>query len=277
MINGVKISVIMGSFNPKSRDYFFNSVNSIIKQDFESWELIIYDDGSDKMYSDLMIEAQTIDRRIFYVKGEKRCGLAHVLNACIALSSGIYIARMDDDDVSEKDRLRKQCEFLDKNYEYAWVGSCAWLIDESGIWGLERVPEKPKKKDFLFNSPFIHPSVMFRKEVLTRNQGYNTDVSTLHCEDYELFMRLYSKGYRGYNFSEPLINYREEFKSYKKRTFKRRCREMRTRYKGFKEMGILNIWSFLYVVKPLFIATLPKFLLYHIKRYKNKILKLYLL
>lgn len=67
---------------------------------------------------------------------------------------------MDDDDLSEPDRLRIQAAFLRSHPHYQWVGSNAQLIDDYGVWGFQRMPERPQAKDFLFNSPFIHPTVM---------------------------------------------------------------------------------------------------------------------
>ncbi|WP_156908032.1 hypothetical protein [Atopococcus tabaci] len=56
-------------------------------------------------------------------------------------------------------------------------------------------------------SPFIHPTVLFRKEVLEAANGYTISKATQRAEDYDLFMRLYALGYKGYNFQEPLLYY----------------------------------------------------------------------
>ena len=87
--------------------------------------------------------------------------------------------------------------------------------------------------------------------------GYNASPAFLQCEDYELFMRLHSAGGRGYNFQQPLLQYWEDGQSYKKRTYRRRIREMRTRYRGFRQLGLLNAGSFPYVLKPLLAGAVP--------------------
>ena len=97
----------------------------------------------------------------------------------------------------------------------------------------ERMPEVPISEDFLKYSPYIHPSVMFCKKELQQN-GYRVSKLTRRCEDYELFMRLHSQGFKGYNLQENLFLYREEKESYKKRKIRFRVYEMMIRYQGFK-------------------------------------------
>lgn len=266
MKSEVKISVIMGVFNPVKKKLFYRAVKSIIKQNFKYWELIIYDDGSKEEYIKRIQQAAQLDERIIYIRNDQNHGLAYALNECINHASGNYIARMDDDDISKPDRLRKQYEFLETHPQYQWVGSNAELIDSQGVWGYQKMPEIPHEKDFLFNSPFIHPSVMFRKDILIQNDGYRCCKNYLYCEDYELFIRLYKNGGRGYNIQEPLLQYWEDYESHRKRTYKRRIREMKLRYHGFKELNILNRSTFYYVVKPLLVGAVPAPVHHYIRR-----------
>ena len=81
---------------------------------------------------------------------------------------------------------------------------------------------------------------MFRAEVLRKIKGYPISEETRRCEDYELFMRLHKAGYRGYNLQEPLIRYREDEHTYRKRTIQSRMQEVKIRYRGFRQLGILR-------------------------------------
>ena len=265
MKSKVEISIIMGVFNP-DKTRFFQAVNSIIHQTFQSWELILYDDGSDKIGAQYIRAAAARDHRIAYIRASQNLGLAHALNACIERASGRYIARMDDDDIAARDRLEKQYHFLNTHPQFQWVGSNAELFDERGVWGYQKMPEMPEKEDFLFNSPYIHPSVMFRRQVLIKNGGYSVDRQYRFSEDYELFMRLHRKGNRGYNLQEPLLQYFEDYTSHKKRTYKRRIHEMRLRYRGFKDLEILHKGTFHYVLKPLLIGAVPAPVHHYIRR-----------
>lgn len=261
-----KISVIMSVFNPIEKSYLFQAVHSIIQQTFQDWELILYDDGSEKNCAKMIQEIGKLDHRIFCVRNSQNLGLSHALNECIRLASGNYIARMDADDWSRIDRLQKQYVFLKSSPQYQWVGSNAELMDQSGVWGVQKMPEIPKKTDFLWNSPYIHPSVTFRRDTLIQNMGYSTSPVNLQCEDYELFIRLHKNGCQGYNIQEPLLQYREDKESVKKRTYQRRIREMKVRYHGFHDLGILNCSTFLYVLKPLAVGAIPKSLYRQIRK-----------
>ncbi len=266
MKKNVKISVVMGVYNPPQKEYFFRAVLSIVRQTFPDWELILYDDGSDGTAAAIIRQAAKLDSRIFCLRGERNRGLAYALNQAIRHASGEYIARMDDDDIAKPDRLARQYRFLESHPQYQWVGSSAELIDRCGVWGLQTMPRIPQKRDFLFYSPYIHPSVMFRKSVLSKSGGYCACAEVRQCEDYELFMRLHRSGQRGFNLSEPLLQYREDCDSHKKRGMRRRIREMKVRLRGFRQLGLLNGRTFCYVLKPLFVGAVPPPLHYYVRR-----------
>ena len=267
----IKISIIMGVFNPRNEAVLFQAVESIVKQTFQAWEMIIYDDGSDEIGARLIKNVMRVDSRIIYIRNEQNYGLAFALNQCLAIAKGKYIARMDDDDISDIARLDKLYEFMETHSEYQWIGSNAELFDENGVWGIEKKREIPQKKDFLSYSPYIHSSVMFSKEVLLQNKGYKVSKVTKRCEDYELFMRLSAKGYQGYNLQECLLQYREDSVAYKKRKYKYYIREMQIRYDGFRKLGILNIKTFGYVCKPVIVGLVPVQLLAGIKKRMKRI------
>ncbi|MBR5515676.1 MAG: glycosyltransferase [Clostridia bacterium] len=256
-MNDPVISVIMGTYNPDISK-LKSAVDSIIKQTEKSWEMIIYDDGSTEAVSENIREICAYDDRLIYCKGETNKGLAHCLNEAFKLSKGRFIARMDDDDESLAKRFEIEREFLENNPEYGWVGCIADLFDNTGVWGRAQRAEKPEASDFLPSSPFIHPSVMFRREVLEECNGYREDKLTARCEDYELFMRLYSLGKKGFNIQTVLFKYREDSKKLK-RSMKYCANEMKIRRQGFKKLGIYNLKNGFYVVKPILVGLISKF------------------
>lgn len=270
MNHNVDISIVMGVFNPRHPKRLFRAVQSILDQTLSSWELILYDDGSDEEEARIIRQAAAMDERIVYIRGRLNRGLAHALNTGIQRSSGRYIARMDDDDISRPDRLARQYAFLETHPEYDWVGSCASLMDARGIWGLQTVPQRPQKADFLHNSPYIHPTILFRREVLVENGGYSTAREVLHCEDYELFLRLHRRGYQGYNLQQPLLQYWEDAAAYKKRTYRRRIREAGLRYREFRAWGLLSGRTVGYVLKPLLVGAIPAPLHHSVKRWLRR-------
>ena len=148
----------MGVYNCKNIDNLYRSVMSIVQQTFIDWEFIICNDGSTDNTLEILKDLEKLDKRIKIITYEKNNGLAYAL-------SGLYIARMDDDDISAIDRLEKQIVFLDENKNIDFVGSIANVFNEKGIWGVLKMPEYPTKNDFLWNIPFIHPSMVFRRNV----------------------------------------------------------------------------------------------------------------
>lgn len=262
-----KVSVIMGVYNPRG-EYLLQAVKSVINQTFTDWELLLYDDGSRAACAGAIRWAAALDSRIRYIRGGSNRGLAHALNVCIRQAKGEYIARMDDDDICRASRLQKQVAFLQGHPRFGWVGSCAQLMDGGGVWGMQRMPLFPDSRDFLRHSPYIHPSVMFRREVLVQSGGYSEAAAHALCEDYELFIRLHRRGWRGCNLPQPLLLYREDRASYAKRTYSRRIREARLRLQGFRQLGILGPGTVGYVLKPLVVGAVPAGLLYALRRRK---------
>lgn len=262
----VKISVVMGVYNQKNKKILRQAVNSILNQTFRDFEFIIYDDGSDQETALYIKELQKLDDRIVLAGKKENHGLAFSLNACIKLARGKYIARMDDDDISLAERLQVQYDFLETHPEYAWCGCNSRLFDEQEIWGRRVMPECPEYKDYLKYSPYIHPTVMYRKDVLLENNGYLEAEETLRCEDYEIFMRLRQKGLRGYNLQNELFCYREDKSSFAKRKMKFRINEAKIRYRNFKAMGMLFPIGWLYVIRPIVAGLLPAGVVAWLKR-----------
>lgn len=263
----VKISVLMSVYNPSDRQYFFQAVRSIINQTFQDWEMILYDDGSASEYEPVIRKAAEMDERIHFLRGEKNMGLAHALNEGIRRAKGEYIARMDADDISHPDRLSRLYVFLEHHPEYDWAGSNTELIDEKGRWGVRKMPEIPQKRDFLKYSPYIHPSVMFRKKVLSECNGYK---ESRRGEDYELFMRLHSKGRQGFNIQEELFLYREDADTYKHRKYRYQIEEVGIRLRGFGQLGILKPSTLPYALKPLIVGLMPYGFLMRLKKQVRK-------
>lgn len=266
MSKKVKVSVIMGVYNGEAT--LNQSIQSIVDQSFTDWELIICNDCSTDHTGDIIREWEKRDARIRLIENTENLRLAASLNKCLNASSGEYIARMDDDDISYPDRFKEEVDFLDNHGEYDFVSSQVDGFDGKRVipdyW--HRKPE-PQKKDFLSGSQFIHPVTMFRKDCLLQLQGYRTDRSTRRMEDYDLFMRLYASGYKGYNIQKPLLRY---FINVKKDNYCYRIDEAKVRLKGFCLLGLMP-WGVPYVVKPLLVGLIPKKLLMKLKTRKRKI------
>ena len=280
------ISVIMGVYNQKDARQLRQAVDSVLGQTMQDLEFLIWDDGSDEEGAKVLREVCSGDERIRLIQGgcsespgtespesgpagrnpdpEPRKprdpanhGLAWALNGCIEQARGEYIARMDADDICLPERLARQYEYLERHPEIGYVGCGAELFDDRGTWGRREMPASPSAEDYLRYSPFIHPSVTFRTEVLRQAGGYRTARETMRCEDYDLFLRLYLSGCHGYNLPEVLFRYREDRGSFRRRTFRSRMREMRVRMRYFGRLPVSGGKRLLYTVRPLAAALVP--------------------
>ena len=158
------VSVVMGTYEPDLSE-LSAAVRSIRMQTLSSWELLICDDGSTEETYRNIKKLAACDPRIRVSRNSKNRGLAYALNRCILHAGGEFIARMDADDISRPERFMKQVKFLRENPEYMWVSSAADLFEGKRVWGSAYRPEMPDARSFLHSSPYIHPAVMFRREV----------------------------------------------------------------------------------------------------------------
>ena len=260
-----EISVIMSVYNQRNAGRLKQSIMSVLEQTFRDFEFIIYSDGSDDAVLEQLKQYAGQDGRIVLLHSPENRGLAYSLNTCIGVAGGKYLARMDDDDISVPERLAVQYEFMEAHPEISFSGSNAKLLDDSGVWGIRRMPEWPGRRDFLKYSPFIHPSIFVRRSVLEEAGDYQTGRDTWRCEDYELFMRLWRAGCLGCNLQRELLYYREDRNAYRKRRWRYRLDETKLRYRSFKEMKLLLPFGWCYALRPVAAGIVPPALILGIK------------
>jgi len=187
-------------------EHFQRALNSLLGQDYSNNEVVIIDDSGSTDIQDMLKDG---DSRIKYYRGPGKT-LGSALNFGISKTSYGIIARMDGDDLSGRERIKKQLGLLLSDKVKAEViGSNAVYIDSEGKEILKRkYPER--NDDIKFYMPvttaMLHPTMMTFKRVLTDSGGY--DESLRNTEDQELFLRLLDRGYRFYNSQEYLYNYR---------------------------------------------------------------------
>lgn len=249
-----KISVLMGIYNCQST--LEQAVNSIINQTYQNWELIMCDDGSTDNTYNIAKELEKKDNRIIVLKNNTNLGLNQTLNNCLAVASGEYIARMDGDDDCVAERFEKQVDFLENHRAFDIVSSEMIFFDESGEWGKNSVIEKPQAKDVVVGSPICHAPVMMRKKCMDEVGGYTVDKRMLRVEDVNLWIKLYTKGYRCYNIQEPLYRMRNDKNALNRRKYKYRINSTYVRIKGCKELK-LGIRYYIKAFRPMINGLIP--------------------
>ena len=249
MMSKPLVSVIMGIYNCENS--IEAAIESILQQTYDNWELIMCDDGStDSTYSIATRYMKQYPNKIVVMKNEKNLRLAATLNRCLGAAKGEYIARMDADDVSLQQRFETQVTFLENHHECDIVGCSAKIFDGKNINGVRVCKANPNKNDVLFGPPFIHPTIMIRKEVLDKLGGYTIASRTMRGQDWDLWFRFYAAGFSGHNISEALYIYHESEDDYKKRTLQAAISCSKTAFHGFQILKVAP-WKYIYAIKPI--------------------------
>ena len=200
------VSVLLPVYN--CAHYVHEAISSILRQTFVDFELLVLDDGSTDDTPRVL--AGISDPRMLVLQHANK-GLPATLNRGISLAKGKYIARQDADDVSLPERLARQVQYMEAHPECGLLGTWSSILRDRAETG--RMHKHPADHatlafEILFDSQFVHPSVMFRRSVVETVGGYSTDISKRGPEDYDLWVRI-ARQFRMANIPEPLIQYRE--------------------------------------------------------------------
>lgn len=198
------VSVLMPVYN--AAPYLAESIESILNQSYDNFEFIIVDDGSTDNSKQVIKSYAAKDARIKLFE-RSNAGVVDALNFGLSHCRGQYIARMDADDISMKERLSFQVQFLNQNPDVGIVGSWVKLFGaRNEVWH-HRQHDAHIKALMLFKTcGFSHSSVLIKKEIYSEFSYSN---SAKHVEDMELFLRIrLNSSWKFANLPKILINYR---------------------------------------------------------------------
>lgn len=209
-----EISVLMATYAGEKSPRLKAALESLYHQTLLPKEIILVIDGpvdseQEKVIGEFAASPQPPVLKVIPL--EKGKGLAGALNSGIPHCSCEFIARMDSDDISREDRLRKQYEFLLSHSEIDVVASWQAEFESDDADRIIKVKETPADHDAIvrklrWRNVVSHPTIMLRKTALEKIDGYDETVGLL--EDYDLHMRLIAAGYRYASIQEPLVRVR---------------------------------------------------------------------
>jgi glycosyltransferase involved in cell wall biosynthesis len=196
------------------------AIESVLKQSYSDWELIVCDDGSQDNTPEIMSE-YTQDHRIKYIRHQQNIGKSNNMRSGFDAATGDYFIKFDDDDRLTSDFLQLTSTVLDGNSEIDFVGTDHWIIDinnqrdeartkyNSRIWGRSTLTEGIVEN--LLEVTFVHQSfqigaTLFRRQIL--NEIGFMQPNWQNCEDNDLFVRLALAGKTGYYLPQLLMEYR---------------------------------------------------------------------
>ncbi len=184
-----KVTVLIPTYC--SENYILGTLWSVLEQTYQNFEIVIVNEyGSD---DDTCFIAEIFgDKRIRIIQNTEKLGLAESLNLGIREAKGIYIARMDADDLCHQDRLRLQVEFLENNKDFGICGSWQHHFGIKTEWIHKcSVSYEDIQAELLFNCDLCHSTLMLRKEYFIENNLFYD--SSYAAEDYELWTRAVRK------------------------------------------------------------------------------------
>lgn len=211
-LNAPTVTVLMPVRN--AAETLTRAVASIRRQTFPDWELLAVDDGSTDDTPELLRALRQQEPRL-RVLSRPAEGLVAALNAGLAAARGRLIARMDADDESLPDRLAMQVEFLAAHPGLGVAGSLVEFICDTRAaagyalhvtWLNSVVSEEQIATGRFIESPFAHPSVMLRRELVERWGAYRAGDFP---EDYELWLRWLEAGVRMVKVPRVLLRWHD--------------------------------------------------------------------
>jgi len=254
----VEISILMGIYNCEKT--LGEAIDSILAQSFTDWELIMCDDGStDQTYSVAEAYRRKFPEKIVLLKNSKNQGLNQTLNNCLKVARGRYIARMDGDDISLPLRLEKEYQFLESHPEYAIVSCPMIYFDENGEFRRGVGRGEPNPKNLVLGTIHPHAPCMVRRQAYMAVGGYTETKSRIRVEDWDLWIKMYGNGFRGYNLEKPLYKMRDDRSAYRRRKFKYRINEARVGASAVRKLRLSPI-RYVFCLRPILVGLLPGFI-----------------
>jgi glycosyltransferase involved in cell wall biosynthesis len=171
------------------------AIASVLQQTFPDFELLVIDDASTDRSP--AIARSFGDPRVRVLRNERQRGLTASLNFGLTMTRSAYVARLDGNDIAFPNRLARQVAWLDAHPDVGALGGQAITINARG-WRIRRVHLNPLwyrpvggaelQWYRMFDTPFIHSAVMFRRELAERLGGY--DERQPLYQDADLWMRM---------------------------------------------------------------------------------------
>ncbi len=214
------ISVLMSVYYKEKPQYLDEAINSVINQTYMPKQIVIIKDGKLTEELDRVIDKykNEFPKLIDIYSFEENKGLGLALRLGVEKCKYDYIARMDSDDISRKDRFEKQIKYLEKNKDVDILGGYIQEYNETmdKEISVRKVSIKQKEiyNEIKWKSPFNHSAIIFRKEAVL-NAGNYRDYK---IEDYDLWIRMKMKNMKMANLEDILVNYRTSYDMYKRRT-----------------------------------------------------------
>lgn len=247
----MKYSVLMSVYFKEKPSYLVESIESMLHQTVQPDEIVIVEDGPLTLELDAILQlySEKYPDMIKTVPLSKNVGLGLALNEGLRNCKNNLVARMDTDVISLPNRCQEQLKEFEKDPQLCIVGTQTLeFYDDVNETRTARIVPLNHEDIVRFSkrrSPFNHPTVMYKKDVIL-NYGAYRDIQ--RKEDLEMFGRLLSKGVKGKNINKALLLFRSNEQSYSRRKTWSNCSSYIRVIFGFWKKGHSSLFDLFYVV-----------------------------
>ena len=201
------VSVIISCYN--HQDFIRSCIESVVRQTYQNFELIVFDDGSSDA-SPVILEE--LSRQYgFYFQAHDNIGLSKTLNKALAMAKGKYVSPLGSDDMLMLDKLEKQVHYMEEHTDIALLGGNILCIDDKGA--IRRQQKLTPYREVDFNTIMMNPkqgpaapTMMLRTDILRGIGGYNPDNN---LEDLYLWLKITHSGHKIAILNDVLAYYRK--------------------------------------------------------------------
>lgn len=232
-----KVSIIVPVYN--AANYIEQTIQSVLAQDYENWELILVENGS---ADDSVAKIQAFDdERIRLIIMDGNAGAANARNEGMRQAMGTYVGYVDADDLWRPDKLSRQVAFMqEKNAAFAFTGYEFGDENANPTGKIVRVPETLSYRQALSNTTIFTSTVLFDTRLIEKDKLYMPNVKS---EDSALWFQILRGGVTAYGLDENLVIYRRPANSLSSN----KLEAMRRIWNLYRKQEKLNIFYSMYL------------------------------
>ena len=237
-----EVSVIIPVYNV--RNYILETVDSVRRQTYTDWELVLVEDGSTDGTAQLLQSylEQLQDDRIRLVVLAQNGGAAAARNRGVELSEGRYVTYLDADDLWEPQKLERELAFI-REKQAGFVFTGYEFADETGkgLGKVVHVPQTLRYRQALKNTTIFTSTVMFDTTIVPKAL---LQMPLVKSEDTALWWKVLRQGYMAYGLDENLVRYRRVGRTLSSNKFKA-IRRIWNLYRNVEGLSLpASAWNF---------------------------------
>lgn len=197
------VSIIMPAY--KAEKTISDSIESVLAQTYQNFELIVIDDCSPDNTRDIVNQFATSDNRVKLISKLNNEGVSAARNTGLDHAVGDYVAFLDSDDKWKEDKLERQLDIFNKNMDIDVIYSSYYRFNNDGIINLVKVPRKLDRNSLLKGNCIGNLTSIYNFKKYP-----NIRQKKIGHEDYLFWLEMFnsSKDVKGFGIEEPLAYYR---------------------------------------------------------------------